>query len=722
MSEPDRRPGDDGELGAVPEKLKNNPNPPPDTRIDWYGQMPRKRKNDTSSVANRTGTRALIVGIVLFVMAFILVSGAVVVLLRLPQQIVIITSTQPTVSQVIQVVTAIPSLSLPTITPVPPTATVAPCHTTTMLTPLPSPIAAQLAGNEPNMLPQFSYKDFSDISQLNFVGRLDCMSIGNAEVLRFSPYQGVDVVGAVWYKPGARVGTGFTTIFQFRVNHRQANLGGGFAFVIQNYSDSALGDGGCGVGYGGIPSSLAIEFGPEYGNADPSTNYCGYSDPHKNYIAVQSLGVKPNSASQNQGIGANLGLNSNLSVTLDDGNVHTAAILYKPGAFTVIIDNQEVIDLHNINLTTLLGLNSEGSALVGFTAVDSRDGSYVDILNWTLTSNQAPSAVSPTSVGMDLTPTLVPAVAMYSVAGGSSVTTLTPHWTGFTRTPSPASHDCASFTANPKLPKIAYETNRDGGWNIYVTDPAGALFCRLTQPGSLTAHHAYQPAWSPDGKEIVFVSDRADGFQLYLMNADGSNQRQLTDLTVNNYRPTWSPNGFRIAFVEQIDKTVFELHVMSANGGSESLLVNDSRASYPAWSPNGSKLVYDSLHNGDDVFYVADGNGGNPIKLFDNGLSTSPSHIAWSPDGGQVAFDSSRTGRPQIFIAKADGTSQRQLTNNKAWNYNACWLSDGSQIVFASTRDGHAVIYAMNDDGSAQQPITRDAAGISDDNPACSSP
>ena len=205
------------------------------------------------------------------------------------------------------------------------------------------------------------------------------------------------------------------------------------------------------------------------------------------------------------------------------------------------------------------------------------------------------------------------------------------------------------------------------------------------------------------------------------MNADGSNQHQLTNNNVSNYRPTWSPDGSRIAFVEQIDKTVFELHVINVDGTNPRLLVNDSRASYPAWSPDGSKLVYDSLHNGDDLFYIADSNGSNPTKLFDNGLSTTSSHISWSPDGTRLVFDSSRSGRPQVYVANTDGTGLRQLTNSKGWNYNACWLSD-QQIAFASTRDGHAVIYMMNADGSGQQPVTQDAAGISDDNPACSSP
>jgi len=723
MSAPDFRPGADGELDFAPEKSKNSPQS--DTPIDWYGQTPGKRKNSLLGPNGNFGSRALTLAIALFVMAFILVGGAVVVLLRLPQQIVVVTSTQAVVAPVALVPTAAPSLSLPTVTPVPQATTLALCQFATAVA---SPLAAeannsvQLVGNDPgrgNMLAEIHYLNFDDISRLNMLGGAGCAYNGNTTVLRFLTNR-LDQTGAVWDKPRVLVGAGFTATFQFQFQamHPNGYIGDGFAFVIQGYGEMAYMNSRCGIGYDAIPRSLAVEFDTRLGNTYQNTDGCGAAEPNNDHVAVQSLWLKPNSASHDTTVGANLGLSSNLQMKLADGNIHSAIIIYKPGAMTVFVDKQHILDVSNLDLASGLGINQDGLAYVGFTAGDNRGESYVDILNWTLTSNNAPNVVSPpavaliqpeitfypafTPVGMNLTPV---AVAYNSgaaaFAGAGPVSTLTPHWNGFTPTPlapltannSPPPADCASFNADTSRPKIAYETNRDGGWNIYVTDPSGTLFCRLTQPGSLTANHAYQPAWSPDRTQIVFVSDRANGFQLYTMNADGSNQRQLANNIGNSYRPAWSPDGNRVAFVEQIDKTVFELHVIDLDGSNSHLLINDSRASYPAWSPNGSRLVYDALHNGRDLFYVADAYGSDATKLIDNGLSTSPSHIAWSPDSGRLAFDSSRTGRPQVFVANANGTGQLQLTNSNGWNYNACWLSDGRQIAFDSTRDGHAVIY-----------------------------
>src|SRR5688500_16683416 len=101
------------------------------------------------------------------------------------------------------------------------------------------------------------------------------------------------------------------------------------------------------------------------------------------------------------------------------------------------------------------------------------------------------------------------------------------------------------------------------------------------------------PAWSPDGRTIVFVSWRDGNGEVYAMDADGSGPRNLTQHAARDVRPAWSPDGRRIAFVSRRDRNP-EIYVMNADG-SEKRNVTRDRASdddYPTWSPDGRKIAF----------------------------------------------------------------------------------------------------------------------------------
>ena len=111
---------------------------------------------------------------------------------------------------------------------------------------------------------------------------------------------------------------------------------------------------------------------------------------------------------------------------------------------------------------------------------------------------------------------------------------------------------------------------------------------RSAQPGDVQA-----PAWSRDGRTIVFVSWRDGNGEVYAMDADGSGPRNLTQHPAKDFRPAWSPNGRRIAFVSRRDGNA-EVYVMNADGSGKRNLTRD-RASdddYPTWSPDGRKLAF----------------------------------------------------------------------------------------------------------------------------------
>jgi Tol biopolymer transport system component len=95
---------------------------------------------------------------------------------------------------------------------------------------------------------------------------------------------------------------------------------------------------------------------------------------------------------------------------------------------------------------------------------------------------------------------------------------------------------------------IAFTSNRDGNWEIYVMDGGGRSQTNLTNNPAWDGGPAGPPSWSPDGAKITFASDRAGNFEVYVMDADGSNARRLTNHPAVDGMPSWSWDGSQIVF------------------------------------------------------------------------------------------------------------------------------------------------------------------------------
>ena len=266
--------------------------------------------------------------------------------------------------------------------------------------------------------------------------------------------------------------------------------------------------------------------------------------------------------------------------------------------------------------------------------------------------------------------------------------------------------------------QITFVSHRDGNPEIYVMDADGDNQRRLTN----NRHEDWNPSWSPDGKRIAFSSNRdghvIDGLpthEIYVMDADGGNQQNLTNDPNNDWEPSWSPNGKRIAFASRRDGNS-EIYVMDADGSNQqNLTENRHDDRNPSWSPDGKRIVFSSVREGHfetkfgitDEIYVMDDDGMNQQRLTENRrYDWSP---VWSPDGKRIAFSSDRKGDLQnfeIYVMDADGGNEQRLTENRHDDDWPSWSPHGKRIAFYSLRDGNAEIYVMDADGGNLQNLT----------------
>jgi WD40 repeat protein len=179
--------------------------------------------------------------------------------------------------------------------------------------------------------------------------------------------------------------------------------------------------------------------------------------------------------------------------------------------------------------------------------------------------------------------------------------------------------------------------------------------------------------------KIAFTSlrdGRTGSEDIYTMNPRGTAVYRLTNYSGSDFEPAWSPDGTKIAFMSYRHGTfesTYSLNTMNARGTAVEPLISDPQDDHdPAWSPDGTKIAFARYRDGNDEIYTINPNG-TGLNRLTNDPKPEDDAPAWSPDGKRIAFSSNRDGDSEVFLMDTDGSNVTRLTSNFALDASADW-------------------------------------------------
>jgi eukaryotic-like serine/threonine-protein kinase len=241
--------------------------------------------------------------------------------------------------------------------------------------------------------------------------------------------------------------------------------------------------------------------------------------------------------------------------------------------------------------------------------------------------------------------------------------------------------------------------------DIYVAPVSGGPPRRVTADGrSLNGL-----AWTADGKEIVFASNRGGLWRLWRVSTSGGRPELVNGVGEGAGAPTISPRGDRLAYVQaRADANLWRTEGPASKGrraAPEKVIASSRQDWEGVFSPDGKRIAFGSDRSGSVEIWICNSDGSNQAQLTSLTAADAGSS-SWSPDGKTIAFDARLEGHGDIFVINADGGSPRRLTTEPVENNVPTWSRDGKWIYFSSNRTGSWQIWKVPAVGGSAIQVT----------------
>ena len=262
------------------------------------------------------------------------------------------------------------------------------------------------------------------------------------------------------------------------------------------------------------------------------------------------------------------------------------------------------------------------------------------------------------------------------------------------------------------VPYISFSSNRSGKFDIYTIDINGENLRNITDSRRTNDASA---TWSPDGRFFAYHSERNGNIDIRVMDIETKKNRWLTKDIGIDALAAWSPDGQWIAFTSN-RSSAYEIYKMDVRGKNlKRLTTLPGNSTSPAWSPDSQWIIFDSYRRNEKGFrerflYVMNADGGNLRQL----IKVAAGVPSWSPDGNWILFSTTRDDEEgeatfDLFFMNPDGQEVRQLTHGPKWELSSAWSLDGQWITFEARerwQNKTSAIYIMNAAGGEPRKLT----------------
>lgn len=247
--------------------------------------------------------------------------------------------------------------------------------------------------------------------------------------------------------------------------------------------------------------------------------------------------------------------------------------------------------------------------------------------------------------------------------------------------------------------------------DLFVVSVAGGEPQRLTFDNTSVR----TPVWTPDGREILFISRREGGASgLWRMPAAGGTPEKVEAAVRNPFNLALASHGHRLALTDDLsDTNIWRLELPDPAAGAgrkeaapQPLIASTMFDANPRYSPDGKRIAFMSNRTGSQEIWVADSNGEHPVALTAFNRMGAGS-VCWSPDGSQLVFDARPEGNADIYALSIEDRKLRRLTADPAEDTNPSWAHDGKWVYFRSARSGDRRIWKVPATGGDAVQVTQ---------------